>query len=165
MEARHYQFEDDGRIPNSVFPLVVYKGAFEPVEALADVMEEAFAKNNWTNAWRNGVYPYHHYHSTSHEVLGVYKGSAQLQLGGDNGKAVEVQAGDVMVIPAGTGHKKIAASDDFAVIGAYPDGREYDLLTGEEGERPRADERIAQVPFPENDPVHGNKGGILELWK
>ena len=165
MEVLHYQFEDDGKIPNSVFPLVIYKEAFEPDELLADEMEEAFAKNNWTNSWRNGIYPYHHYHSTSHEVLGVYKGSAELQLGGDNGKAIKVQPGDVIIIPAGTGHKKISASDDFAVIGAYPDGRDYDLLTGDEGERPRADERIAQVPFPDNDPVQGSKGGIMELWK
>lgn len=159
-----FQFEDDGRIPNSVFPLIIYKGAFPQGESIADDMEQKFAGNNWTNSWRNGIYPYHHYHSISHEVVGVYSGSAQLQLGGGNGKKIDVSAGDVIIIPAGTGHKKISASEDFAVIGAYPGGRDYDLLTGEEGERPKADERIAQVPFPESDPVLGT-GGIMDYWK
>jgi uncharacterized protein YjlB len=98
-------------------------------------------------------------------VVGIYSGSAQLQLGGENGKKINVETGDVIIIPAGTGHKKLSASDDFAVIGAYPNGMEYDLLTGEEGERPGADNRIAKVPFPDSDPVLGTDGGITEFWK
>lgn len=165
METAQYQFKDDGKIPNSVFPLIVYKKAFPVTDSLADVIEEKFAKNNWKNAWRNGVYDYHHYHSTSHEVLGVYKGTAQLQLGGEQGKKVDVSVGDVIIIPAGTGHKKIAASDDFAIVGAYPDGMEYDLLTGKAEEREKALVNIAKVPFPDNDPVFGTEGGINEFWK
>ncbi|AWH84596.1 hypothetical protein HYN59_05450 [Flavobacterium album] len=164
MDILQFQFEDDGKIPNSVFPLIVYKNAFDPGENLADVMEETFAKNNWKNAWRNGVYPYHHYHSITHEVLGVYKGSAQLHMGGENGQKLDVEAGDVLVLPAGTGHKKISASEDFAVLGAYPGGVEYDLLTGKDSERVKALENIAKVPFPDNDPLLGNEG-IQEFWK
>ena len=164
MEIQTYYFKDDGRIPNNTLPLMVYKFAFPVGNSLAEVMEETFASHNWTNAWRNGVYPYHHYHSITHEVVGIYIGHAQLQLGGENGKKIDVEAGDVIVIPAGTGHKKISQSEDFAVIGAYPNGKEYDLLTGEEGERPRADARIAAVPLPETDPVLGKEGGIAEYW-
>ncbi len=165
METAQYQFKDDGKMPNSVFPLVVYKKAFPVADNLADVIEENFAKNNWKNAWRNGVYTYHHYHSTSHEVLGVYKGTAQLQLGGEEGKTLDVSAGDVLIIPAGTGHKKLSASDDFAVVGAYPNGMDYDLLTGKSEEREKALVNIAKVPFPDNDPVVGTAGGINEFWK
>ena len=165
MDILQFQFEDDGKIPNSVFPLVVYKKAFDPVENLDDVMEKTFAKNNWTNAWRNGVYPYHHYHSISNEVVGVYKGSAQLHMGGENGTKLDMEAGDVLIIPAGTGHKQISASDDFAVLGAYPNGMEYDLLTGKDSERVKALENIAKVPFPDNDPVLGNNKGIMEYWQ
>ncbi|MFL9844199.1 cupin domain-containing protein [Flavobacterium rhizosphaerae] len=164
METQHYNFQDDGHIPNSVFPAVVYKKAFSG-DNLAEVMERHFAGNNWTNSWRNGVYPYHHYHSITHEVLGVYSGTAELQLGGEKGKKIAVAPGDVMILPAGTGHKKISASADFGVVGAYPNGSDYDIMKGEPGERPAADERIARVPFPENDPVQGNRGGIIELWK
>jgi len=165
MEIQQFQFEDDGKIPNSVFPLVLYKKAFPFPDYMDEVMEEAFAKNNWTNAWRNGVYDYHHYHSITHEVLGIYKGSAELQFGGDKGEQVSVTAGDVVLIPAGTGHKKISSTDDFAVLGAYPDGMEYDLMKGKKEERPAADDRIAKVPFPDNDPLLGDQGGIIEFWK
>lgn len=165
METLQFQFEDDGMIPNSVFPLVIYKKAFPFADYLDNVIQKAFAKNNWSNSWRNGIYPYHHYHSICHEALGVYSGSAQLQLGGDRGSCVEVVAGDVIIIPAGVGHKKITASDDFAVLGAYPAGMEYDLMKAENGDRPSADERIAKVPFPDKDPVKGNKGGIMEFWR
>ena len=164
METLKLNFPDEGIIPNSPLPLLVYKGAFEAGESLADDMENRFAANNWTNSWRDGVYPYHHYHSITHEVVGIYSGHAQLHMGGEAGEVVEVQAGDVLVIPAGVGHKKISASDDFGVVGAYPDGRDFDLMTGQEDERPRADERIAQVPLPDTDPVLGTEGGTRELW-
>ena len=165
MDIQQYHFTDDGKIPNSHLPLLIYKFAFPVSDSLAGVMEETFASHNWTNAWRNGVYPYHHYHSITHEAVGVYSGRAQLQLGGEKGEKIEVQAGDVVVIPAGVGHKKISASEDFAVLGAYPDGKDYDLLTGKEGERPKADGHIAAVPLPETDPVLGKEGGITEYWK
>lgn len=164
MEIVQFNFKDDGRIPNSYLPLIVYKSVFSG-ESLADAMQEKFAENNWKNAWRNGVFPYHHYHSITHEVVGVYSGNAKLHMGGEAGEIIDVEAGDVIVIPAGVGHKKVSASDDFAVIGAYPNGMNYDLMTGEEGERPRADERIAKVPMPGTDPVLGAKGGINEFWK
>jgi len=158
-------FKDDGLLPNNTLPLLVYRFAFPVSDSLADVMEETFASHNWTNSWRNGVYPYHHYHSITHEVLGIYKGSAVVLLGGENGEEIAVEAGDVIVIPAGVGHKKLSQSDDFAVIGAYPDGHDYDLLTGKDGERPKADENIATVPLPETDPVLGKEGGTAEYWK
>jgi uncharacterized protein YjlB len=165
MEIQQFHFKDDGIIPNNSLPLLIYKFAFPVGESLPDVMEQTFASHNWTNSWRNGVFPYHHYHSITHEALGIYSGCAQLHLGGENGERIAVEAGDVIVIPAGVGHKKISASADFGVIGAYPDGKDYDLLTGKEGERPRADERIAAVPLPETDPVLGKEGGIAEYWK
>lgn len=129
MEILQFNFQDDGRIPNSHLSLLVYKNTFEANDSLADAMEETFNANNWKNSWRNGVYPYHHYHSITHEVVGVYKGNAQLHMGGENGEIIDVEAGDVLVIPAGVGHKKVSASDDFAVVGAYPEGKDYDLMT------------------------------------
>jgi uncharacterized protein YjlB len=164
MKTLHFNFKDDGRIPNSPLPLLIHKAAFAAGVSLADAMEQKFAENGWTNSWRNGVFPYHHYHSITHEVVGIYSGSATLHLGGEAGEKITVEAGDVLVIPAGTGHKKVTATDDFAVVGAYPGGMEYDLMTGAEGERPRADDRIAEVPLPETDPVLGRNGGVTQLW-
>jgi uncharacterized protein YjlB len=76
-----------------------------------------------------------------------------------------VHAGDVIVIPAGVAHQNIGASDDFGVVGAYPGGREWDLLRGLPGERPKADENIAALPLPKNDPIYDTKGPLRRIWK
>lgn len=159
-----FHFVDDGTIPNSRLPLVVYHAAMEPASASAEAFEAMFSANGWPAAWRNGIYPFHHYHSTAHEVLGIAQGTARVAFGGPEGNDVEVAAGDAIVIPAGTGHKLIEASDDLLVIGAYPQGQEWDLLRGEAGDRPKADANIAKVPLPANDPVAGPQGALRDLW-
>lgn len=163
-----FHFEDDGRIPNSRLPLLLYRDAMKLAGDaqldLAATFEEHFARNQWTGSWRNGVYPYHHYHSTTHEVLGVYRGSATLKLGGPTGHDTVVQAGDVILIPAGVGHMCIEHTHDFGVVGAYPSGMECDVLTGEPGERPHSLERLKEVPLPEFDPVLGRDSGLRKLW-
>lgn len=165
MQPEQLFFEDDGVIPNNDLPLLLYRTAFKKRGAEgARWLEEHFAKNNWLNAWRNGVYSYHHYHSTSHEVLGVYSGNAKLQLGGERGQKVNVEAEDIIVIPAGVGHKNLGSSHDFRVVGAYPNGSDYDLKMGKDGERPQADKNIAEVPVPSTDPLRGRKGGVPEIW-
>ena len=160
-----YHFADDGHIPNSRYPLLVYRQAFtERGAAGAAWLEQRFAENNWTNSWRNGVYSFHHYHSTSHEVLGIYAGSALLHLGGENGQKVAVQAGDILVLPAGVGHKNLG-SDNLGVVGAYPDGRSWDVNRGLPGERPQTDKNIAAVPLPATDPYLGKNDGLPTIWR
>ncbi len=158
-----FYFKDDGRIPNNRLPLLFYRNALSN-GVNARTLQKQFATNNWTNSWDNGVYSFHHYHSTSHEVLGIYSGSALLHLGGEKGEKLSVKAGDVIVIPAGVGHKNLGASNDFGVVGAYPDGRDWDLLKGEPGERPKADKNIAALPIPDFDPILGKTGGLRKLW-
>jgi uncharacterized protein YjlB len=166
VEPEQFSFKDDGVFPNSVLPVLLYRQAFkrEPGDR-AFVVEQRFAENDWINSWRNGVYSFAHYHSTTHEVLGVYGGAATLRLGGEHGKNVEVYAGNVIVIPAGVAHQNIGASEDFAVVGAYPDGREWDLLRGRAGERPKADHAIAALPISDNDPIYGPEGPLQRIWK
>lgn len=160
-----FHFADDGLIPNSRYPLLLYRDAFSARGTTgATWLEQRFADNNWTNAWRNGIFPYLHYHSLSHEVLGIYSGSATVQLGGAKGKAVSVQAGDVIVIPAGVGHQNLGSSSDFGVVGAYPNGRTFDVLRGRAGERPMADQTIAALPVPKTDPLLGKSAGLVTLW-
>ena len=159
-----YHFKDDGKIPNSKFPLLVYRQVFEARGGEgAFWLEQRFAKNNWTNSWRNGVYSFHHFHSTSHEVLGIYSGKALLHLGGEQGKKVEVRAGDIVIIPAGVGHKNLR-SENLGVVGAYPNGRSWDLMRGNLGERPKVDQNIAAVPIPNADPLLGEDAGLKVVW-
>jgi uncharacterized protein YjlB len=166
VEPQQLVFKDDGSIPNNTLPLLLYREAFAPdTKDLASVMEQRFAENDWTGSWRAGVYPFLHYHSTSHEVLGVFSGSATLRLGGAQGTTVEVRLGDVIVIPVGVGHQNLGSSADFSVVGAYPGGRQWDLLRGLPGERPQADRNIAAVPLPDNDPVYGSNGPLKRIWK
>lgn len=160
-----FTFADDATFPNSRLPLLLYKAAIASEEADPEAFEELFAGNRWPPQWRSGIYPFHHYHSTSHETLGIARGMARLMLGGPEGLEVEVAGGDVIVIPAGVAHRRLSASGDFLVVGAYPPGMDWDLLKGALGDRPRADENIAAVPKPESDPVMGREGGLIKAWR
>jgi uncharacterized protein YjlB len=154
-------FDDDGHIPNNAFyPLTIYRSVLENRDALA-----LFKKNKWTNAWKNGVFPYHHYHSNTHEVLGIVKGEASIKFGGEKGETIQVEEGDVVVIPAGVGHKREQSSSEFLVVGAYPNGRPHDLKTGSPDERPSVLQNIRNVPIPETDPVFGVDGPLRNIWK
>jgi uncharacterized protein YjlB len=165
-KVREHLFEDDGRIPNNPnLPLLVYTRALSEAERQPSRCKELLAENGWRGAWMDGVFSYHHYHSTSHEVLVVVSGGASLHFGGPDGETVKVEAGDAVVIPAGVGHKNAGYNSDFSVIGAYPRGQEsYDLRTGEEGERPEVLENIRAVTLPEVDPLLGRGGPLLRRW-
>lgn len=156
---------DDGRIPNSRLPLVIFHAAIDPRAADAESFEHMFAANGWQPAWRSNIFPFHHFHSTAHEALGVACGTARIQVGGEFGREFDIAAGDAIVIPAGVGHKRLFSSPDFEVVGAYPPGQEWDLMKGERGERPKADENIDMVPLPHSDPVGGPAGLLTELWR
>lgn len=153
---RTLRFADDGAIPNHPeFPALVYSGV-EAALGGAEACIAHFASNGWTRAWRDGlIYPFHHFHSTAHEVLGIVSGQTTVQLGGEQGEVLEVRAGDVLVLPAGTGHRRLGATEGLAVVGAYAEGRNWDLLKGDPAERDAAISRIAAVPRPEKDPVTG----------
>ena len=155
---------DDGTFPgNPSFPMLIYKAALDVSSYGPEGVERTFAANGWGSMWRNGVYSFHHYHSTAHEALGVYAGSARVQLGGSNGLVLEIEAGDVLVLPAGTAHK-LVSSNGLALVGSYPPGPSWDLLRGEQGDRPAADRNIADVKAPAADPVYGTEGPLTRLW-
>ena len=159
--------QDDSTFPNNgKLPLLVYQGILNlPQSNPAAVVESLFESNGWNGCWRNGIYSFHHYHSRAHEALGVYGGSAQVQLGGDSGVSLTVSRGDVIIIPAGVAHKNLGADGDFRVVGAYPRGQSPDMCYGKTGERPRADNNIAGVPLPEMDPAYGVKGPLIKHWE
>lgn len=164
-EPQLYRFEDDGMIPNNArLPLVLYGNATPPGRDPAAVFEAMFAAHGWTDSWRNGIHGFLHFHAGCHEVLGIVRGEAQVQFGGDKGRNLTVKAGDVVVLPAGTGHRRLSVSDDLLVVGAYPSSGSYDQWRpGEVGHR-EALERIAKVPSPAQDPVYGRDGPLTRLW-
>jgi len=164
-EIIHVLLKDDGIFPNNEeLPLIVYKKAIQFNDEGAEVVEDLFYKNGWGGSWRNGIYSFHHYHSTAHEVLGVYSGNCKVQLGGPEGEIFEIEKGDVILIPAGVAHKNLGSSNNFRVVGAYPKGQNWDMNYGREGERPEADKNIRNVNLPSFDPVYKNEGPVMDYW-
>ena len=164
-----FLFKDDGRVPNNpVLPALVYKTAID-LRGTANpdaAIEKVFKANGWGhNVWRDGIFTYVHYHSMIHEAQGIARGRARVRLGGDRGEELEFAAGDVAVLPAGTGHQLRTASEDFLVVGAYPPEGTYDLCRGvNAAERARALTTIPQVPLPKTDPVTGKDEPLPKLW-
>jgi uncharacterized protein YjlB len=156
----------NGWMPNSTLPVLIYRNALpgtaNNADALAATMESLFTANGWPPQWRNGVYSFHHYHSTAHEVLGFAGGHADLILGGEGGTLVTVHAGDIAVLPAGTGHCRITGSEDFLVIGAYPVGEHWDICRT--AATPEVIERMRRVKYPGSDPLTGPTGPLPKLW-
>ena len=150
-------------VPNSRLPVVLVRGA---LDGPADDKEvhALYRANGWGGTWTWTVYDFHHYHSTAHEALAVATGQATLMLGGHEGQEIKLRAGDLVVLPAGTGHRRLDASADFAVCGAYPPGQEADLLKATEENWQGAEARIAAVPLPRTDPFYGADGPLVRLW-
>ncbi|HET7313575.1 cupin domain-containing protein [Salinisphaera sp.] len=159
-------FDDDGRTPNSRHPVLVYRGLQDKADDdAAERFEATFAACDWPPQWRDGVFAYHHFHSNAHEALAVYAGEAELVLGGEYGRPVRLAAGDVVILPAGTGHCRVSAGADFALTAAYPTGHgDWDLCRPGETDPERARERIAAVPTPSQDPITGADGALIRLW-
>jgi uncharacterized protein YjlB len=162
MDPVRLRFSDDGAIPNHPrYPALLYR-AVADAAAGPDACEAMFARNGWVPQWRAGVYPFHHFHSTAHETLGVVRGWADLRLGGPGGEEVRLETGDVIVLPAGTGHKRESDEPGFLVVGAYPPGQDWDLRRGDAAEHDEVVANIERVPDPESDPTGGE---LPSLWK
>lgn len=162
MTRDHFVLAENGWVPNNPrLPVIVYGEVSVAQGSLADRFEALFAGNGWQGIWRNGVFDYHHYHTTAHEVLGIAMGQAKLVLGGPDGRELQVKAGDCLVLPAGTGHCRVSASDDFLVVGAYPPGQDPDLRRSDPGEDGRR--CITTLPLPDTDPLGAD--GVPLLWR
>jgi uncharacterized protein YjlB len=164
MRPEIHKFQRDDVIPNNPdLPVLFYHEAVKSSD-LALFFRETFENHGWGGVWENGIFDYHHFHSNAHEALGIAKGAAKVQLGGDEGSIFEVKEGDLLVLPAGTGHKRLSSSDDFLVIGAYPKGQEnYDICRSRQA-RLDIDKCIAAVSLPEKDPLTGDRSPLLDFW-
>ena len=161
--------KDDGTIPNNDrLPLLHYRGAITAAEGpeAERTFKRLFREHGWGGVWVNGIYPFHHYHACSHEVLGIAQGRADVQFGGPGGPVIAVTAGDAVVIPAGVGHCRRDATADLVVVGAYPRGQEnWDLKQATAAERSQALKEISGVALPAMDPVTGTMAGVTKIWR
>jgi uncharacterized protein YjlB len=165
MNAKAYFFTDDGIIPNNALPIILYPNVIDLADC-SDWLENTFIKNNWLNNWRDIVLPYDHFHSNTHEVLGLGWGNVSLKIGGANGQVFHLSAGDVIIIPAGVGHYSVSEHSHYQMVGGYPNGQDWDLKTGlEPGERAQILQAISGVEMPEKDPIFGQEGLLFDKWK
>ncbi len=165
---RAFCFADDGETPNNPeLPFLHYKGAVALPKAFdpAAVFENLFSSHGWRMAWRDSIYDFLHFHTRTHEVLGIARGEARVRFGGKKGKTLKVKAGDVVVLPAGTGHRRLSKSNDLLVVGAYPGKGTYDEPKPGDVDHDEAKKRIAKVKMPVADPVYGKDGPLKRLWK
>ena len=163
-----FLFADDGETPNNPrLPLVLYRDAVTLTGAAdpASVFEKTFARHGWRDGWRNGIFDFLHFHTGAHEVLGIARGHAKVEFGGARGRQVDLQAGDVAVLPAGTGHRRLSSSADLLAVGAYPKGGNYDHVRPKRIDHDAAVAAIAITLLPEQDPVYGRDGPLMRLWK
>ncbi len=168
IEPLAFMFADDGAIPNNPrLPLLYYRGVIDlsGTPNPEEVIEKTFKQHGWGQMWRNGIFPYVHYHSMIHEGMGIARGRAKVRFGGDKGQEFDIGQGDVVLLPAGTGHQCLWASPDLLVIGAYPAEGRYDLCRGSKAEHAKALLSIPDVPLPKSDPVYGKSGPLLQLWR
>jgi uncharacterized protein YjlB len=161
-----YYLKDDGVYPNSRLPVLHYKQVLKlPHFFASSYIRNLFKVNHWSNSWKAGIFEYHHYHSNAHEVLGVYEGKAKLLLGGEHGVELIIERGDVLIIPAGVAHKNLSPENDVKCVGAYAEGKNYDIKYGKPGDRPHADRNIRNVNSPSRDPVFGLENNLSTSWR
>jgi uncharacterized protein YjlB len=155
---RKIYFEKAADVPNSTLPVLLYRSVL-PLHTAgkAHAFRERFKSAGWTGIWADTIYDYTHFHSNAHEVLGIAEGKVTLCLGGEEGSLFRLKAGDMLVLPAGVGHRRQGGDDGLKVIGAYPRGQShYDMK--------RHGRAIPRVRFPSADPFYGTDGPLIKEW-
>lgn len=152
-------------VPNHPdFPFVIYRNGWTKDLDPQGVLDHLDG-NGWSGGWVNGVFPFHHYHAQSHEVLVNLGGDISVQLGGPAGETVEFCNRDVLLIPAGGGHCLVGQSHVSGIVGAYPAGQEdWDLKRNEKQDYELALQQIPHVPHPKTDPLTGTAQPLLDHW-
>ena len=165
-EVESFTLKPDAEIPNSGLPLLLYRGALPPALQSPAGCQALFAENEWGGNWVNGIFDYWHFHVTGHEVLGCVAGEADVGFGGNQGIKVIFMAGDVVVIPAGVGHKRLSAKrGGFTVVGGYPPGQNGTITQPGDYPLAEAERLIAALALPKADPVSGNDGPLIRAWR
>ncbi|HTR88330.1 MAG TPA: hypothetical protein VMI56_27865 [Reyranella sp.] len=163
-----FHLEDDGETPNNPrLPLVLYRKAVD-VDGAADpaaLFEQAFHRHGWAHGWRAGIFDFLHFHPHGHEVLGIARGTARVQFGGAKGIEVDLAPGDVAILPAGTGHRRLSSSRDLLVVGAYPAGSDSAHARSARTDHAAITASVASTPTPDQDPLYGRNGPMTRLWR
>ena len=150
----HFGMAED--VPNNTLPALLYRAVLAANAAdKPKLFRERFKENGWTGIWSDSIYDYTLFHSNTHEVLGIGEGNVSIRLGGEHGSVFRLKAADMLILPAGAGHRRIGDDEGLKVIGAYPCGQShYDIK--------RKGRRVPKVALPSRDPFYGEDGPRLQ---
>ena len=165
MEPTTYLFKPKGGIPNSALPLLVWPGRLPADGRNGRAACALFERNGWSGTWVDTFLPFWHFHTRGHEVLACVSGGAEIGFGGENGVTLDVNAGDVCLVPAGVAHRRGAASADFQMAGGYPPGQQGNIFRVGEMDDAQVEMEIATLALPQRDPVSGLANGVVEYWR
>lgn len=161
---KHF-FEGNGRVPNSRLPLLIYRNV---IRWDVPTMEAVMRQNKWMPCWHahDGMWPRHHFHTEAHEFICVTKGVHTGKFGGHDGIETQMNAGDVVVIPAGVGHRGLQISDDLDLTGGFHEGFcVVDFRMGFPDEYHDLCRKAREIPILDYDPFFGVNGPLARIWR
>src|SRR5689334_1536328 len=157
-KPRKVYLDQSDDVPNSNLPVLIFRGVLAPrARDKANAFRDRFRKSRWGGLWTDTIFDYTHFHSNAHEVLGIAEGKVTVRLGGDSGRLFRLKAGDMLVLPAGVGHRRVGDDEGLKVIGAYPPGQSHFNMK-------RKGRAVPKVPLPATDPFYGEDGPLVRLW-
>lgn len=74
----------------------------------------------------------------------------------------EVSKGDLIIVPAGVGHRLLSETGSFKMVGAYPRGKSWDMCYGQPGEEGSC-RNIGGLDWFHADPLYGEEGPALHV--
>ncbi|WYZ42404.1 hypothetical protein EsH8_VI_000103 [Colletotrichum jinshuiense] len=166
MAVQCYFLSPNRDAPNSTLPVLHYRDVL-PEPRGEESTTEFLTRNRWEKRGAWGHIEIRHFHPNSHECYGIFRGHSKLLIGkiqDGTGVEVDVKAGDVIVLPAGTAHSCLESSPDYRYIGVYPEG--CPRWRNEMGKKPAEmfGSVIKAVDMPKEDPVYGKNGPLVRLW-
>ncbi|KAI1611365.1 RmlC-like cupin domain-containing protein [Exophiala viscosa] len=154
-------------IPNTSVqgkPLMIYHSAFTKSSA-SNIKTHLKAVGVVCPQWEYTMFTETHFHSTTHEVLSIASGSAKCCFGGEKNEGrVEpvLEEGDVVIVPAGVGHRLLEDYGGFNMVGSYPTGKSWDMCYGRAGEESKV-KAIEDLGWFRQDPIYGDDGPSLDV--
>jgi uncharacterized protein YjlB len=167
-----YYFTPTQHVPNSPLPVLIYRNVLQEAPS-EEGMKAKIESNRWIKGGTFKHYPAHHFHSVTHECYAAFKDSSRMLLGKGpldgraGGVEVGMNAGDIIVLPAGVSHCNLESEGDYTYVGLYPEGSPHwdnNWCKADQEETATKAANARSVPVPDHDPIYGKDGPLCQIW-